>query len=133
MFRVKYLFGMLIGGLSLVPLMFATLGMKYTDGEYDRPITFIIFVVHAFAAVVLFISSYRDRVKEHKRLDELFGLLKEINGGRVPTDEFAEIAGISLEDAHLFLRRKSSNRISSYAINSEGRLIQPFDFEDKDF
>jgi hypothetical protein len=123
----------MIGSFGLIYLLFATLGMKINDAPTDKPFAYGMFGLHTIMAIVLFSSSYRDRKKESRRLEEIFLALKEINGGRVQEEEFAHIARISLEDAHIFLRRKSSSRLSGYMINRDGKLIHPFDMEDHDF
>ncbi|HYF03322.1 MAG TPA: hypothetical protein VEC36_08090 [Patescibacteria group bacterium] len=133
MFRVKYLFGIIIGSFGLMYLVFAAFGMKINNAPTDKPVAYAMFVLHSAMSLVLFMSSYRDRRKEYFRLEEIFNVLKEINGGRVPKDEFAEIAKISLEDAQVFLRKKSPYRMSTYLVNEKGELIRPYDVENEDF
>jgi uncharacterized protein YfkK (UPF0435 family) len=133
LFRVKYLFGIMIGSFGLIYLLFAALGMKINNAPSDKPFAYAMFGLHSIVAITLFTSSYRDRKKEDSRLDEIFTALNEINGGRVPHDEFASIAHISLEDAYNYLKKKSPNALGRYFINEDGKLVRPFDFENRDF
>ncbi len=118
LFRVKYLLGIMATLFGLLYMLFGVVGLSGAENVpiADRLTPFLLGGIHLVLALVLFWTSMRERRSEYRRLHRLLRLILH-HQSSLSAREFAELAGISLSEAHDFLllasRRRSVVPVSS--------------------
>ncbi|MBI2793479.1 MAG: hypothetical protein HYX66_02370 [Ignavibacteria bacterium] len=121
MYRIKLLIGILVAAFSSVYLLFGVVGWEHESMKAADLITcFILASLHLGIGSWLLFTSLSEYRREHRRVEDVVRRLIDSSGGRVTIADVAKYAGISEEDAHEHLERRSKHDVVIVMQNTAG-------------